>query len=49
MPRLGRAVLVADVQGSGSEILDAESGAPVGDADSAAVIYRFVLPVGRGE
>ena len=42
---LGRAVLVADVETAGSRLVDPESGEAIGEQDSAAVIYRFVLPV----
>jgi hypothetical protein len=42
---LGRAVVVANVEGGGSRLLDTDSGDELGKADSAEVIYRFVLPV----
>jgi uncharacterized membrane protein YhaH (DUF805 family) len=45
LPSLGRAVLVADVETAGSRLVNAESGEGVGEEHSAAVIYRFVLPV----
>jgi hypothetical protein len=45
LPMLGRAVLVADVATKGSGIIDAENGDVIGDQDSSAVIYRFILPV----
>jgi hypothetical protein len=45
MPMLGRAVLVADVETTGSQLVDPESGAAIGEQDSGGVIYRFVLPV----
>jgi hypothetical protein len=44
-PQLGRAVLVADVETEGSRLVNPESGAAIGEVDTAAVIYRFVLPV----
>lgn len=46
---LGRAVLVAEVETEGSRLVDATSGDAIGDAESAGVIYRFVLPVGDSE
>jgi len=45
MPMLGRAVLVADVETAGSRLVDPETGIAIGDADSAGIVYRFVLPV----
>jgi hypothetical protein len=46
---LGRAVLVADVESTGSRLVDPTSGEPIGDTDSTSVIYRFVLPVDGSE
>jgi hypothetical protein len=44
---LGRAVLVAEAPVSGSRLVDAGNGQPLGDAanNSSLTIYRFVLPV----
>jgi hypothetical protein len=44
---LGRAVLVADVDGPGSQLVDAESDRPLGGTSdgTSKIIYRFVLPV----
>jgi hypothetical protein len=47
---LDRAVLVAEADGPGSQLVDAQTGKPLGDsARSATVVYRFVLPVARRE
>jgi hypothetical protein len=43
-PGLGRAVLVAEVPGEGSRLIDESRDEPVDD-DFAMTIYRFVLPV----
>jgi hypothetical protein len=45
MTMLGRPVLIADVDTRGSRLVNAESGEAIGDEDSRAVIYRFVLPL----
>jgi hypothetical protein len=42
---LGRAIVVADVDSGGSQLIDAENGQKLGKADSSEVVYRFVLPV----
>jgi hypothetical protein len=47
---LGRAILVADWGGTGSQLMDSSSGNPLGaEGDSGAVVIRFVLPVTRNE
>ncbi len=48
---VGRAVLVAEVQTPGSQLLGLDADpAPSADGDSSRlVVYRFVLPVGKGE
>jgi hypothetical protein len=46
---LGRAIVVADVPEGGSRLVDAETREPFGnERGEAAVVYRFVLRVGRG-
>jgi hypothetical protein len=44
---LGRAIVIADVDRGGSNMVDADGGAALGEADSSEVVYRFVLPVRR--
>jgi hypothetical protein len=44
---LGRAIVVADVEQGGSELVDAKGGEALGETDSSEVVYRFVLPVRR--
>ena len=46
---LGRAVLVADVQEPGAQLIEKATGHGIGDdkLDASEVIYRFVLPVKR--
>jgi hypothetical protein len=46
---LGRAVLVAEALASGSRLVEAGSGQPLGDAanNSSLTIYRFLLPVSK--
>jgi hypothetical protein len=47
---LGRAILVSEMEGSGSQLIDTSSGEPLaGEGDSGAVVIRFVLPVARNE
>jgi hypothetical protein len=47
---LGRAILVADLDGTGSQLVDSSSGKPLGaDGDLRAVVIRFVLPVTKNE
>jgi hypothetical protein len=50
MLELGRAILVAEVAGPVTQLIDETTGAEVGDSqDESTVVYRFVLPVkGRG-
>jgi hypothetical protein len=45
---LGRAILVADVPGGGSRLVDTGGQAPRDGAEEAAM-YRFVLPVAKNE
>jgi hypothetical protein len=43
---LGRAILVADLDGGGSQLLDLSTGEPLGEeGDVEAVVMRFVLQV----
>ncbi|MEX2309279.1 MAG: hypothetical protein WD738_16890 [Pirellulales bacterium] len=50
MLELGRAVLIADVPGKGSRLVDGDSGVVLGNEQVAgAVVYRFVLPVRKEE
>jgi hypothetical protein len=43
---LGRAVLVADVSGGGADLIDQNTGQPLGGAEDAPkTVYRFILPV----
>lgn len=46
---LGRAVLVADVTGPGTQLVDSATGDVIGGDgnETSAVVYRFVLPVKR--
>jgi hypothetical protein len=45
---LGRAILVADLDDSGSQLVDSSSGEPLSaEADFSAVVIRFVLEVTR--
>jgi hypothetical protein len=44
---LGRAIVVADVEQGGSELVDVGSGDEIGETGSQEVVYRFVLPVRR--
>jgi hypothetical protein len=45
-PGMGRAILVAEVESPGSQLVDTTSGDRLGNEnDFAAVVYRFVLPV----
>jgi hypothetical protein len=47
---VGRAVLVADADSPGSRLVDSAAGRQLGDErDATAVVYRFVLPVKKGE
>jgi hypothetical protein len=47
---LGRAILVADLDGSGSQLIDSSSGKPLGGAgDFGAIVVRFVLSVTKNE
>jgi hypothetical protein len=43
---LGRAVLVAEVDGQGGQLVDGTTGETIDERDRA-VVYRFVLPVKR--
>jgi hypothetical protein len=45
-PGIGRAILVAEVPGAGSRLVDRTTGAAIGDeSDYGTVVYRFVIPV----
>jgi hypothetical protein len=47
---LGRAILVADWDGTGSQLIDLTSNNPLGaQGDAGAVVMRFVLPVTKNE
>jgi hypothetical protein len=47
---LGRAILVADCDGTGSQLIDLTSDNPLGaQGDAGAVVMRFVLPVTKNE
>ncbi len=47
---LGRAILVADLDGKGSRLVDSSSAEPLGEeGDLAAVVIRFALPVTKNE